>query len=123
MIEILKKYPKATEVIRKHYSNLLLQNFKGEKTKEIEEYFASQSLSDEQMAKLIEINPYHLVYVFDENDIFISIIVHVEENGIKDDVFFRYAFDNIVQSKDFNSRKEAEKEAIVEAFRILEDKL
>jgi|SRR5690606_31787207 len=128
MIEVLKKYPKATEVVRKHYKNLLLQNFKGELDGPVKEYFDSQVLSDEEVAKLLKVNPFHIAHLFDEYRVHVVITIDIKKSN-EDSIYFKYEIgDNVgilETSKDvsYSTRKEAEKEAVIKAFEVLNDKL
>lgn len=128
MIEVLKKYPKATEVVRKHYKNLLLQNFKGELDGPVKEYFDSQVLSDEEVAKLLEVNPFHIAHLFDEYGVHIYIFPTPDPNEKKEIKIVFGSHINVpphgvLLVNNFKTRKEAEKEAVIKAFEVLNDKL
>lgn len=124
MIELLTKYPKAAKVVREHFLEKLLESLKADLPEEFKDHVREQGVKDEDVINLIGKQPRILFDVFDENKIYIGVSCNpVLENNEKENIVFRYTFNGKIESNDFSSRKEAELEAIKEAFELLEEKL
>ena len=119
MIELFEKYPKAANIVKSYYLEKLLESLKSEGLpEEFKEHVRQQGIDDEKVVKLVETMPRSLFDVFDENEIYIEILT--------DAVFMKPKFQykiSLLDKQKFDTRKEAEKEAINVAFKLLEEKL
>lgn len=117
-IEILKKYPLSTEIIKAWFLDKMIKSMRSsEITEEFKKYLEEKSIQLTQIADLIDINPRILFDLFDEHKIYINIIRDFET--------FEYNIVGIdpIEIVEFNTRKKAELEAIISAFIILEEQL
>lgn len=120
MIDIFKKYPNAANVVKAYYLEKMIESLKDKSLPEdFKKHMKDRGIEDETLCNILDGQPRALFDVFDENEIYISTSVNIIENG----VCYRYSFDGKVESNDYNNRKEAEKEAIIHAFELLENKL
>ena len=121
-IELLKEHPKAATVIKQWILNQLLESLKNDSIPEdFKQQILIDGIDDERIADLIDVSPRGLFDCFDEQK------VHIQIGTDCTNVFktmFAYSFDCGKTNSDlFYTRKEAEKEAVTEAFKILNDKL
>lgn len=119
--DLLKKFPNTTSIIKQWFLERMLQSIEeaGENVpEEFKENVKKQGVTDEALEAYIEAQPRALFDVFDENYIFIRIIINETFDGVK----FGGSLNDSRTKINFNSRKEAEKAIIVEAFQVLEDK-
>jgi len=117
--ELLETYPKAADVVRKHFMEKLLENLNdADLPEDFKEFARQQDIDNEKIASLIDAQPRGLFDVFDANDVFIQITIDLENKC------FRWSFDGgLVESNDYTSRKEAELASVEKAFEILNEKL
>ena len=119
MTELLEKYPKAAKVVREYYLEQLLESLKEKALpEEFKEHVKQQGITDETVQGLVSGNPRLLFDVFDENELYITIM--------KDSAFTKPKFYyNVVlnDGKKYDNRKDAEEAAVREAFELLEQKL
>ena len=126
MIELLEKYPKAAKVVRQYYLEKLIESLKTDLPEEFKEHVRQQGVTDEMVAKLVDNQPRSLFDVFDENELYIHVGVLI---GINNSIVFKYQVNDLLLGpvfKDgvsFKTRRESEKAAIEEAFKLLEEKL
>ncbi len=94
---------------------------------EFKEHVKQQGVPEEQIIKLLEANPGALTDVFDENNIFIHILVTQSKDELDKASFAEGIFIPSIGTKTggiyYKTRKEAEKEGVIEAFKLLEEKL
>lgn len=119
MIELLEKYDKAAIVIKQWFLNQMLDKIDDASIPEdFKEYARQQSITNENVGKIIEAQPRALFDVLDNNKLYIEI--NVSSLG---DVFFCYCINNINNTTQFKTRREAEKAAISEALKMLNELL
>ena len=126
MIELLEKYPKAAKVVREYYLERLLESLEDKSLPdEFKVHVREQGITNETISGMIKDNPRLLFSVFDENNLFISVnfLWMPPEEG-----WFIWTInpcDGSTQANKFRykDRKETEKDAIEEAFKLLEGKL
>lgn len=122
-IELLETYPKAAKVIGEFYNNKLIDSMNNSSevvSEEFKEMLKQQSFDNEYVATFIDSNPRFLFDVFDDNDIYINVTAF--PNGL----FIYLLVGEIAEvgsTETFNTRLEAEKLAVEQAFQILNDKL
>ena len=115
-IDLLEKYPAATEIIRAWFMEKMIESFKDENVPdEFKDFMREQGIENDKLGTMIDVNPRMLFDVFDENEVFISINVV--------DRKFTYRIDNLVNPTEYSTRKECELISITRAFDILENKL
>ena len=120
--ELLENYPKAAVVIKQWYLEKMLESLNTDSLPEdFKEHVRKEGVDDDKIATIIDAGPRALFDVFDENEIYI--FIHYMD--VKDNVEFFYSFRNIDTNpvKLFETRKEAERAAMEQAFEILNDKL
>ena len=114
-VELLNESKFAKPVILNWFKQQMLNSFQGtELTKEQIEQYIEDTLAEKTFVELININPRMMFDVFDENEIFIRII---PDNGL---YFSRVDLEEHVENI---TRKEAELSGIIEATKILNNKL
>lgn len=121
---ILKQHPKVTALIKQW----LLKDMKNSLDKDQKEIPADLkpaieelASSNERIIKIIEEHPRSLFDLLDEHEIYIDIYPNFEKEKLKG---FHVSI-NAVEGDliSYSTRKQAEKEAILEAFKLLEEKL
>ena len=123
-LELLEKYDKAAIVIKQHYLNSMLESLKDDNLPEnFKEYARQMTIDNDKIGKLIDVQPRGLFDVFDNNKVYIEMLVDYK----KLDATFAYTVidDDTLYSNPshYNNRKEAEKKAVEQAFEILNNKL
>lgn len=114
-VELLNESKFAKPVILNWFKEQMLNSFQGtELTKEQIEQYIEDTLAEKTFVELININPRMMFDVFDENEIFIKII--------PDNNFFFSCIDD-EKPTIHKTRKEAELSGIIEATKILNNKL
>ena len=114
-VELLNESKFAKPVILNWFKQQMLNSFQGtELTKEQVEQYIEDTLAEKTFVELININPRMMFDVFDENEIFIRII---PDNNL----FFSCIDDE--KPTEHKTRKEAELSGIIEATKILNNKL
>jgi hypothetical protein len=120
MLEILENHPKCTIVVKQWFLDKMLESLNLESLPEdFKESVRSQGINNDKIAKMLDGSPRALFDVFDSHKVYVQISVDLRGTT----PVFRYCFGDIVESIDYSTRKEAETEAIIEAFKILEAKL
>ena len=125
-VELLNESKFAKSVILNWFKQQMLNSFQGtELTKEQIEQYIEDTLAEKTFVELININPRMMFDVFDENEIIIYYLVY--EN--RKEISFSYSIKDINnESNSINgvivkTRKEAELYGIIEATKILNNKL
>jgi len=114
-VELLNESKFAKPVILNWFKQQMLNSFQGtELTKEQIEQYIEDTLAEKTFVELININPRMMFDVFDENEIYIRII----PNNVL--YFSRVDLEEHVEK---DTRKEAELSGIIEATKILNNKL
>jgi hypothetical protein len=115
--EILETYPKAAIVVKKWYLEKMLESLNNDSLPEdFKEHVRNEGVDDDKIVAVINAGPRALFDVFDENHIYIQINVNAPS--------FAYSInEEDVISGSWESRKEAERAAIEQAFEILNSKL
>ena len=116
-LELVQNYPDATNVVREWFVNKMMESIKeADAPDEFKQMMRDQGIDNDRHVAMIDASPRLLLDVLDQNNIIICINY---DNGS-----FRYSFNGeTVESIDFTSRREAEKEAIEHAFIMLDAKL
>jgi hypothetical protein len=120
--ELLETYPKAAVAIKEFYNLKMIDSLQEDNNipEEFRNMVKEQQFDNEYVATFIDSNPRFLFDVFDENEIYINITVFHNK-------LFIYSImgdtEKVGSTETSNTRKEAEKLAIEEAFKLLNDKL
>jgi hypothetical protein len=116
-LELLQNNPKTTTVIKQWFLGKLLDSLNDDKLPEnFKEFVRAQDLEDDKLATIIDANPRMLFDVFDEHKVYVQINVNTP--------YFSYSInEGDVISGSWETRIEAEKAAIEQAFEILNNKL
>lgn len=118
MLDLLKNYPEAGKVVKDHFLSKMLEGLNDENLPEdFKEHVRSMGMEDDRIVKLVGEAPRSLFDVFDENQIYINIIYHSEQN------MFKYDVNGEMSSLFYTDRKTAERYAVADAFKLLNEKL
>jgi len=115
-IKLLNNYPLSKNIIKNWFLEQLISSLKTETINDdFKELVRKKGVEDTHIETLIDLNPRSLFDVLDENNVIL--IISYSENtewrwNLKDD------FKN-----NFSSRREAEKEGILQAIKALEKQL
>jgi len=114
--KLLEDFPKATIVIKQWFLDKLLESLKDDSVPEnFKEFVRAQDMETDKIATMIEANPRVLFDVFDEHKVYIDISCLNNK--------FLWGINDDMQNSVYETRKEAEKAAIEQAFQMLNDKL
>ena len=126
-VELLNESKFAKPVILHWFKEQMLNSFQGtELTKEQIEQYIEDTLAEKTFVELININPRMMFDVFDENEIIIYHIVFPTPNGISFSSSIHQGKDKFIPASGgalYKKRKEAELSGIIEATKILNNKL
>lgn len=115
--ELLEKHPLTTEVVRTWFFNEMVKSFADENVpEEFKEMMKQEGVTNERLAILIDAQPRTLFDVFDQNKLYIGILVD-ESNG------FWWTINNNKSTVGYEYRKNCELVVIEKAFELLEEKL
>ena len=116
MIEVLEKHPKATQVMKDYYINLMIESAQ-DLPDHFREFLEDRGLEISNIAAMMETAPRNLFDVFDEHGIIISVTYDRAANK------FCYFVNEYENKKHFDTRKQADKDAVETALTLLEVKL
>jgi hypothetical protein len=103
-------------VIKQWFLDKLLESLKDNSVPEnFKEFVRAQDMETDKIATMIDANPRVLFDVFDEHKVYIDISCLNNK--------FLWGINDDMQNSVYETRKEAEKAAIEQAFQILNDKL
>lgn len=112
--ELLEKHPETTLKIREFFLNKLLQSFNDEEIpEEFKKEIINQGVNDEQISKFIDIQPRMFFDFFDSMDKIIEITY-------KKGFGFSWSVENETCNIGFDTRLDAERDAIYTVFEIVE---
>ena len=115
--DLLDSHPLSKEIIKKWFMKEILKSFENDDVpQEFKDLILSEGVSDEKLTTLIDVNTRMLLDVFDDNDVIMVITYHENLN-------FGWALNNLVSEIPFLTRKDAEKDCLIQAFEILENNL
>jgi hypothetical protein len=125
MIEVLKKYPKAAEVLRQYYFDKFMEALKeSDIPDDYKEYLKKEGVDDQKVAEAYESAPRMLFDVFDKYAIYIyvGVTIYPEQQTT---FFYQIIYADVAETEmhTFHTRIEADREAVTEALSILEQQL
>jgi len=116
-LELIVKYPLAGKKVKEWFFKSMLESFKDDTVPdEFKEFMLEQGIEDDKIGILIDVNPRMLLDVYDDNKIFIEILIYPNEE-------FTCKIGNQATTQSWKTRKEAELFGVEAAFEILENKL
>ena len=121
-LELLEAYPKAAVAIKEFYYGKMVDSLSEDSDipQDFKDMVKAQQFDSEYVATFIDNNPRFLFDIFDENNIYINVTAFPNR-------LFIYSLVGEVaevgSTETSNTRKEAEKLAIEQAFEILNNKL
>ena len=116
-LELIVKYPLAGKKVKEWFFKSMLESFKDETVpEEFKLFMLEQGIEDDKIGILIDVNPRMLLDVYDDNKIFIEILIYPNEE-------FTCKIGNQATTQSWKTRKEAELFGVEAAFEILENKL
>ncbi len=119
--ELLKEYPKASDTIRKWFIDKMLESLKdSELVGDFKEYLDLEWMNGERVSSVIDSSPRSLFDFFDKNHIYILIGIHEDTSDFLPQFEYKIGDQSGLW---YSCRKDAEKDAIEEAFRQLEEQL
>lgn len=115
MLELLKEYPNSAKIVRQWFLNKMLDGLKDESLPEgFKEFMKQKGVDDEKITDILQNNPRAMFDVFDSNEIYVN-VTWTEDS-------FWWAVNSAVYQDKYQTRLEAEKAAIAEAFKLLNEK-
>jgi len=129
MKELLTQYPKAAKIVKDYYLEKFMKGLEGKDfPPEYLEHVKQQGIQLNIVEKVLENSPRQLVDVFDENQLYLDVAPCYDDSNTKIMFFFtihkgEINFEDLGKEGKYNTRIEAEKEAIKSAFEALESKL
>lgn len=122
--ELLETYGKAAGVVKSYYLEKFIESMVTENVPEnYKEFARSEGIDNNTIAKMVESMPRALFDVFDSYELHIEILVMYSD---KPSIFtYTVVEGNLIhtQHTKYNSRIEAERVAIEEAFKLLDERL
>jgi hypothetical protein len=116
-LDLLESYPKAGQVVKQWFLEKMLEGLKDENLPEdFKKYVREHDIDDDKIGKLIDSSPRALFDVFDENDVYIETVIDTDYN-------FWWKIGDIQSPIGYARRKDADRAAIIEAFKLLNEKL
>ncbi len=116
MIEVLKEHPKAAEVMKDYYIDLMIESAQ-DLPAHFREFLQDKGLEMSNIADMMDAAPRNLFDVFDKYEIIISITY--DRTASK----FCYFVNEYQDKTHFDTRKEADLDAVQTALTLLEAKL
>ena len=114
--ELLETYPKAAVVVKQWFLDKMLEGLRDENLPEdFKKYVREQDITNDKVGKLIDASPRALYDVFDDHKLYINIDMTAGQ--------WRWEVGSSIENATCSSRKEAEKAAIEQAFKLLNEKL
>jgi hypothetical protein len=115
-LELLKEHPKTSIVVKQWYLDKLLESMKDDNLPEdFKKYAREAGIDDERIGAMIDSAPRGLFDVFDGQKVYVDISCLNDK--------FLWGINNDMNNAVYNTRKDAESAAIVQAFKLLEEKL
>jgi hypothetical protein len=116
-LKLLEKHPISAKLIREWFMEKMIESLNDNAiTDEFRQFMREQSIDDDKIGVMIDANPRMLFDVFDDNKIFIEILLYPDGE-------FTCKIGNQGTTISWKTRKEAELSAIEVAFEILENQL
>ena len=116
MLELLENHPKTATVVKQWLLDKMLESLKDESLPEdFKQHVREQGMENDKVAKILTGSPRSLFDVFDDHKVYIDISCLNDK--------FLWGINNEMNNNVYETRKDADEAAIVEAFKLLEEKL
>ena len=128
MQNLFDNYPHATELIKSWLTEKMMESMEETTNypEEFKEFMRTQSVANEQLEELININPRFVYDVFDDNSVYINVLYTGSSftwNIVLVGEMREFSVPFKETNDGFSSRKEAEFDALSSAFFILNEYL
>ena len=122
--ELLETYDKAAIVIKQFYLAHMLESLNDENLPEnFKDFVREQGIDNDTVAVMITASPRTFFDVFDKHEINIIIHAYIEEPPTEFGYSIPQEGDKSATMDVYQTRKEAELAAVVQAFKLLNEKL
>lgn len=119
-LNLLETYPKAAIVVKQWFLDRMLESLNDESIPDdFKEHVRKQGIDNEKVADILGNNPRALFTPLDLQDVYIEIIVKIQNEKAS----FSWSVNKNDCGKWYNDRISAEKDAMEEAFKVLNSKL
>ncbi len=128
MKELLEKYPKAAKIVKDYYLEKMIESLNDRNLpKDFKDHVREQGIQDDMIVKVMEEGARNLFDVFDLNELYITTFIDRKDEA-PDKIYFKCSISGKSGTIDtfrglFKTRKEAEKEAVMRTFKLLEEKI
>ena len=117
--KLFEQYPKACDVVKSWFLEKMIESFQDDNVPDdFKDFVRKQGIETDKVIKIIGSNPRSLFQVMDENKLFIEIKLNFS-NSIPS---FSWSVNSQGSSKWFETRTEAELEAVIECLKQLNEK-
>lgn len=117
MLQLLSDYPLAAGVVKQWFLDKMLESLNDESLpEEFKQYVRDQGVDDIKVSTVLEENPRSLFDVFDTNEIYVETVIDTDSS-------FWWKIGDIQSPIGYARRIEADKAAVSEAFKLLNEKL
>lgn len=125
MNDLLETYPAATEVIKTWFVEKMIDSLNTDKVpEEFKEHMRKEGVNNDKLAIMLGSNPRMLFDVFDNYGLYINIIATPLENVSAEFSYTILPRDfELTGLTQYSDRKNAEKDAVIDAFNLLNNKL
>lgn len=118
---LLESHPKATVVVKQWFLDRMIESFKDETVPEdFKDFMRQQGIDTTRISSMITGNPRVLFSVLDEQNVYVQVTINLQNLNKPS---FTWSVNGKECSQWYETRMEAEKDAIAEAFKVLEEKL
>lgn len=118
---LLESHPKATVVVKQWFLDRMIESFKDETVPEdFKEYMKQQGIDTARISSMISGNPRVLFSVLDEQNVYVQVTINLQNLNKPS---FTWSVNGKESSQWYETRIEAEKDAINHSFKVLEEKL
>lgn len=119
-LNLLETYPKAAIIVKQWFLDRMLESLNNDAIPEdFKEAVRKQGIDNEKVADILGNNPRALFTPLDLQDVYIEIIVKIQNEKAS----FSWSVNKNDCGKWYNDRISAEKDAMEEAFKVLNSKL
>ena len=116
MLDLIKEYPLAAGAVKGWFVEKVLESLKDDSLpEEFKQFVKDQGVDDAKMSTVFDENPRSLFDVFDDHKVYIDISCLNDK--------FLWGINDNMNNDVYETRKDADKAAIIEAFKLLNEKL
>ena len=116
LLELLNSHPKTAIVIKQWLLEKMLESLNDETLPDdFKDYVRAQGIDDDKVAGILKGNPRAIFDVFDGHKVYIDISCLNDK--------FLWGINNDMNNSVYETRKDADVAAVIEAFKLLEEKI